>query len=167
MCPIFCICLYAATTMYTSSQAAYHDLYWTIGDGGPQNDPYDNGQDPGQFHGSLVRISVPSTAGIVGYEIPTGNAFDGSAGGYRFTGCTGYVMSGHWIRSSNNWTCRSGNWMRRSNHCMSWSGLWDGSFQSLKCCTFVFHGALAIAADSYVLYFVQETLPLFRPNDCT
>lgn len=62
------------------AQAAYHDLYWSVGDGGPQNDPFDNAQDLTVLHGSIVRISVPSSATGSNYTIPAGNAFDGTNG---------------------------------------------------------------------------------------
>ncbi|CAN0529867.1 unnamed protein product, partial [Ectocarpus sp. 8 AP-2014] len=55
-------------------------IYWTVGDGGPQNDPDNKAQDMTNLHGSIVRISVPSTAMGTGYEIPVGNPFDGANG---------------------------------------------------------------------------------------
>lgn len=63
----------------------YHDLYWTVGDGGPQNDPDNRAQDHSEYHGSIIRIAVPSYVPDAfdedtGYEIPAGNAFDGSDG---------------------------------------------------------------------------------------
>lgn len=61
-------------------QEPYHDLYWSVGDGGPQNDPGDKAQNLGEFHGSMVRISVSSTLADSGYEIPASNPFDGSGG---------------------------------------------------------------------------------------
>lgn len=61
-------------------QASSHELYWTVGDGGPQNDPDNKAQDRTAYHGSMVRISVPSTTGGTGYDIPLGNAFDGTGG---------------------------------------------------------------------------------------
>ncbi|CAM9681651.1 unnamed protein product, partial [Sphacelaria rigidula] len=60
---------------YAEPTATFHDLYWSIGDGGPQNDLSDRGQDVDEYHGSIVRISVPSTAGASGYEIPIDNPF--------------------------------------------------------------------------------------------
>ena len=64
----------------TRAQAAQHELYWSVGDGGPQNDPFGNAQDKTLLHGSIIRILVPSAVGGTGYEIPTGNAFDGANG---------------------------------------------------------------------------------------
>lgn len=61
-------------------QEAYHDLYWSVGDGGPQNDPEDRAQDLSKYHGSIVRISVPSALSGSGYDIPAGNPFDGAGG---------------------------------------------------------------------------------------
>lgn len=52
-------------------QAAYHDIYWTTGDGGPQTDTENSGQDTTNLLGSMMRISVPSDG--TGYEIPSGN----------------------------------------------------------------------------------------------
>ena len=52
-------------------QAEYHDLYWALGDRGPQQDPYDHGQRTDNLYGSVVRISVPSDG--TGYIVPDGN----------------------------------------------------------------------------------------------
>lgn len=52
-------------------QAAYHDIYWATGDGGPQTDTENSGQDTTNLLGSIMRISVPSDG--TGYEIPSGN----------------------------------------------------------------------------------------------
>eukprot|EP00904_Undaria_pinnatifida_P003872 jgi/Undpi1/13486/HiC_scaffold_8.g03145.m1 len=49
----------------------YHDLYWTTGDGGPQTDSLNTGQDTTNMLGSMIRISVPSDG--TGYNIPSGN----------------------------------------------------------------------------------------------
>lgn len=54
-------------------QEAYHELYWSVGDGGPQNDPDNRAQDLTTLHGSIVRISVPSAVAGTGYDIPVGN----------------------------------------------------------------------------------------------
>ena len=61
-------------------QAANHELYWSVGDGGPQNDPFGNAQDKTLLHGSIIRILVPSAVAATGYTIPAGNAFDGLNG---------------------------------------------------------------------------------------
>lgn len=53
------------------SQAASHDLYWATGDGGPQQDPLNTGQDTSNTLGSIIRISVPADG--TGYTIPSGN----------------------------------------------------------------------------------------------
>ena len=52
-------------------QAEYHDLYWALGDGGPQEDPNDHGQRTDVLFGTVVRISAPSKGS--GYEVPSGN----------------------------------------------------------------------------------------------
>ena len=52
-------------------QADEHDLYWTNGDGGPQEDPLNTGQDTTNLLGSMIRITVPSDG--TGYTIPSGN----------------------------------------------------------------------------------------------
>eukprot|EP00903_Cladosiphon_okamuranus_P006181 g6078.t1 len=49
----------------------FHDLYWSTGDGGPQLDLDDNGQDELNLLSAMIRISVPSDGS--GYEIPSGN----------------------------------------------------------------------------------------------
>ncbi|CAN0527378.1 unnamed protein product, partial [Laminaria digitata] len=49
----------------------FHDLYWTTGDGGPQTDIFNTGQDTTNMLGSMIRISVPSDG--TGYNIPPGN----------------------------------------------------------------------------------------------
>lgn len=57
-----------------TQETASHDLYWTIGDSGPQNDPFDRAQGPDTLHGSMVRVSVSSVMGS-GYEIPGDNPY--------------------------------------------------------------------------------------------
>ena len=56
-------------------QGSSHDLYWSVGDGGPQNDPFGRAQDANEFHGSMMRISVSADAD--GYAIPSDNPFAG------------------------------------------------------------------------------------------
>ncbi|CAM9722151.1 unnamed protein product, partial [Laminaria digitata] len=68
-----------APSSYEDPRAAHHDLYWTVGDGGPQNDPDNKAQKLDEYHGSVVRISVPSDADDSGYNIPSGN-IDASGG---------------------------------------------------------------------------------------
>eukprot|EP00903_Cladosiphon_okamuranus_P010393 g9831.t1 len=53
------------------NNAASHDLYWSTGDGGPQEDPLNTGQDTSNMLASIIRISVPSDG--TGYTIPSGN----------------------------------------------------------------------------------------------
>ncbi|CAN0501406.1 unnamed protein product, partial [Laminaria digitata] len=48
-----------------------HDLYWTTGDGGPQTDDLNTGQDTTNLLGSMIRITVPSDG--TGFTIPSGN----------------------------------------------------------------------------------------------
>lgn len=67
----------------SSEQAPFNDLYWSIGDGGPQNDPADRAQDVSEYHGSIIRISVSSSSGATGYEIPSDNPF--ASGGDAFS----------------------------------------------------------------------------------
>ena len=55
-------------------------LYIGMGDGGPQNDPDNRGQDPGSLLGKMLRIDVES--GITPYGIPVDNPFVQTAG-YR------------------------------------------------------------------------------------
>lgn len=47
-----------------------------MGDGGPQNDPFNRAQDADEYHGSMMRITVSDTAGS-GYTIPSSNPFSG------------------------------------------------------------------------------------------
>eukprot|EP00903_Cladosiphon_okamuranus_P010392 g9830.t1 len=58
---------------YGNTDDDYHDLYWTTGDAGPQNDPDGNGQNTLNLQGAVIRISVPSAADTKGYKIPSGN----------------------------------------------------------------------------------------------
>ena len=60
-----------ASSTCTPRQASSHDLYWTTGDGGDQEDPLDRGQDTTNLLGSVIRISVPSDGS--GYTVPSGN----------------------------------------------------------------------------------------------
>jgi glucose/arabinose dehydrogenase len=52
-------------------------LYIGFGDEGGGGDPYDNGQNTGNFHGTLLRIDVSGPDALRGipYRIPTGNPF--------------------------------------------------------------------------------------------
>ncbi|CAN0428975.1 unnamed protein product [Ascophyllum nodosum] len=52
-------------------EAEHHDLYWALGDGGPQFDREGHGQRTDVLFGKVVRISVPSRGS--GYEVPSGN----------------------------------------------------------------------------------------------
>ncbi len=61
--------------------AASHDLYWSTGDGGEQEDPLNRGQDTTNMLASILRISVPPDG--TGYTIPTGNF--GAERGFRST----------------------------------------------------------------------------------
>lgn len=58
-----------------TAQAMNHELFWSIGDGGPQNDPYDRSQDVYEYHGSIIRISVYTSPDYTGYCIPSDNPF--------------------------------------------------------------------------------------------
>ncbi|CAM9211348.1 unnamed protein product, partial [Sphacelaria rigidula] len=58
------------------SKAGAHDLYWSVGDSGPQEDPDNHGQNPKDLHGTIVRIQVPTKG--AGYDIPAGN-YEGGA----------------------------------------------------------------------------------------
>lgn len=52
-----------------------HDLYWAIGDGGPQEDPEQHGQNIDNIHATIVRITVPASGS--GFDIPSGNIVGG------------------------------------------------------------------------------------------
>lgn len=56
-------------------QGSEHDLYWSIGDSGPQTDPDQHGQSTDDIHATIVRITVPTTG--TGYTIPSGNVGSG------------------------------------------------------------------------------------------
>jgi len=55
-------------------------LYIGSGDGGPENDPYKQGQDTNTLHGKILRIDVES--GVQPYGIPKSNPFVNTPG-YR------------------------------------------------------------------------------------
>lgn len=61
----------ASPAVRTTTKAAYHDLYWSVGDSGNQEDPENNSQETTNHLGSMIRISVPSDG--AGFEIPSGN----------------------------------------------------------------------------------------------
>ncbi|CAM9355064.1 unnamed protein product, partial [Choristocarpus tenellus] len=63
-----------------TKQASY-ELYWVIGDGGPQEDPSNYAQDPTNMHGSMMRIEVSSDPDETGYTIPSSNPFAHSGKG--------------------------------------------------------------------------------------
>ena len=50
--------------------ASEHDLYWSLGDAGPQKDTNNNGQNLDRMHGKMIRITVPISG--AGY-VPSGN----------------------------------------------------------------------------------------------
>ncbi|CAN0005800.1 unnamed protein product, partial [Ectocarpus sp. 4 AP-2014] len=58
---------------------AVHELFWAMGDSGPQLDTSERGQDPNILHGSIIRIEVSSEMES-GYSIPSGNPFSGGGG---------------------------------------------------------------------------------------
>lgn len=80
-------------TYALQQQAAFHDLFWSVGDGGPQNDLSNRGQDVNEYHGTIVRISVSSAAGQTGYEIPSDNPF---ASGGNNADKSGFGISVDW-----------------------------------------------------------------------
>ena len=52
-------------------------LYIPLGDGGSGSDPLDNGQDPTNFFGKMLRIDVANASSARGYSIPPDNPFVG------------------------------------------------------------------------------------------
>lgn len=56
-------------------------LYISLGDGGSQGDPQNNGQRPITLLGSILRIDVDSTQDDTNYGIPSDNPFVGSDAG--------------------------------------------------------------------------------------
>lgn len=53
-------------------------LYIALGDGGSAGDPLDNAQDTTNLFGSILRIDVDSTTGMLNYGIPADNPFAAS-----------------------------------------------------------------------------------------
>lgn len=67
--------------MYVFSQicqqaGASNELYWAMGDGGPQEDTTNNGQNTNTLHGSIMRISVDSQMDS-SYSVPGSNPYSG------------------------------------------------------------------------------------------
>lgn len=60
-------------------------LYISIGDGGGQNDPNDQAQNPNSLHGKILRIDVSGST----YSIPPGNPFEGATPGLDEIWATG------------------------------------------------------------------------------
>lgn len=50
-------------------------LYASFGDGGPQEDPNGNGQNPTNFYGTVIRIDPDRTDGDKNYSLPSDNPF--------------------------------------------------------------------------------------------
>lgn len=57
------------------TQGTSHDLYWSNGDSGPPEDTDEHGQNIDDIHGTIVRITVPTTG--IGYTSPSGNVVGG------------------------------------------------------------------------------------------
>ena len=58
-------------------------LYISLGDGGDQGDPDDNGENPQTLLGSILRIDVDNISGGNNYGIPADNPFVGNGMGYQ------------------------------------------------------------------------------------
>eukprot|EP00752_Nemacystus_decipiens_P008422 g7528.t1 len=63
----------------SDSATATHELFWAMGDTGPQQDPQNHGQNPDTLHGSIIRIVVDSQMGP-DYTVPGSNPFAGGGG---------------------------------------------------------------------------------------
>ncbi|CAM9654267.1 unnamed protein product, partial [Choristocarpus tenellus] len=66
---------------YANPTKVSYELYWVIGDGGPQQDATNKAQDPTNMHGSMMRVLVSSDPDITGYTIPDSNPFATSGTG--------------------------------------------------------------------------------------
>lgn len=66
-----------------TQQSGPHDIYWSIGDSGPQTDPKQHGQNIDDLHGTIVRITVPTSG--TSYTIPAGNVAGGTSSRMRQT----------------------------------------------------------------------------------
>ena len=55
-------------------------LYVALGDGGSSGDPKGNGQDPGTFLGSILRIDPAAASSYGNYSVPEDNPFVGVSG---------------------------------------------------------------------------------------
>lgn len=73
------------------TQGTAHDLYWSNGDSGPQEDTDEHGQNLDDIHATIVRITVPTTG--TGYTIPSGNV----EGGTRLIRGSNRDLSGRYI----------------------------------------------------------------------
>ncbi len=70
-----------ATTPHAVQAGTSHDLYWSMGDSGPQLDTTQMAQNPNELHGSIIRIALNSNMGT-DYTIPNGNPY--KSGGTSF-----------------------------------------------------------------------------------
>ncbi len=73
----------APTTIHHGGQLHFGPdgyLYTAFGDGGPQGDPHNNGQNPMTMLGSMIRIDVDNPTGGKEYAVPADNPFVGEAG---------------------------------------------------------------------------------------
>lgn len=75
-----------ASSIHHGGQLAFGEdglLYVSVGDGGPQKDPLNNGQRIDVLLGKMLRIDVDTTSGDLPYGIPASNPFVGKTDGSR------------------------------------------------------------------------------------
>ncbi len=73
-------------TWHKAGQLAFGSdgyLYIGVGDGGPEGDPFDHGQDRSILLGKILRIDVDRTTPNMNYSIPPDNPYAGNKDGFR------------------------------------------------------------------------------------
>ncbi|CAM9418052.1 unnamed protein product, partial [Choristocarpus tenellus] len=66
---------------YANPTKSSYELFWVVGDGGPQQDLANRGQDPTNQMGAMMRILVSDDPAVTDYDIPSSNPFASSGAG--------------------------------------------------------------------------------------